>query len=731
MRLRTKLLLAFLSLAMMVGGAGGFGLFYINSIAKTAEVFSDVAAPMVNETMALVNSLQEIHILLLEILDLQSIENHQAYGTKLAEFDTAFHSGLARLDQLIGHGQLALNVQEVVAKQRAFVQQAQDMLASHQTKVAKEMMAVQGLRDFETQRQELDALLTHFASDSEGTMAEREDRGKTLMQSGSATVELLDQLLSDTLTQSYPIVQGTYKLMRYLMQMQDIARAYVTTQNTEQLATVEERFQKSFKVSDSLIKKLMRRVNDDQHTQAVENINQGFVQLHTLALGEHGLFPVYKESLAANIDAEAQTLKESLGKASKSLALALQKVAELAREVNEQAKLSANHAVKKAQTSISIIIFLGLTIALLVGVLITPVITRSLHAAVRVSEQIAKGDLTSDIEVRSDDETGQLLQSMQTMQGKLSQIVSDVRGRTGIVTAAANEIAQGSADLSQRTSEQAASLEETAASVEEMASTVEKNAQNAAWAQQQVQEARSQAERGGQVMGNVIQSMSEIHGASRKIVEVIGVIDTIAFQTNLLALNAAVEAARAGEQGRGFAVVASEVRKLAQRSADAAKEIKTLITDSATKVQDGTRLVDHSGKVLEEIVASVQKVSDIVEEIATASQEQAAGIAQVNKAVQQMEAATQQNAALVEQTAGASAALDEQAQGLHDLLSFFKVGVTGVQPAPVTEGLASHAGPPQDTRHRAEHLWSSALTEPLEPASEVSSKPLAVVAGRD
>ncbi len=152
MRLRTKLLLAFLSLAMMVGGAGGFGLFYINSIAKTAEVFSDVAAPMVNETMALVNSLQEIHILLLEILDLQSIENHQAYGTKLAEFDTAFHSGLARLDQLIGHGQLALNVQEVVAKQRAFVQQAQDMLASHQTKVAKEMMAVQGLRDFETQR---------------------------------------------------------------------------------------------------------------------------------------------------------------------------------------------------------------------------------------------------------------------------------------------------------------------------------------------------------------------------------------------------------------------------------------------------------------------------------------------------------------------------------------------------------------------------------------------------
>ena len=262
-------------------------------------------------------------------------------------------------------------------------------------------------------------------------------------------------------------------------------------------------------------------------------------------------------------------------------------------------------------------------------------------------------------------------------------IVSYIKGvgykvtqATGQVNSAAAEIAQGSADLAQRTEEQASALEETASSMEELTSTVKQSADNAGQANQLASAARAQAEQGGQVVERAVTAMSAINQSSRKIADIIGVIDEIAFQTNLLALNAAVEAARAGEQGRGFAVVAGEVRKLAQRSADAAKEIKGLITDSVAKVEDGSKLVEQSGHTLREIVGAVKKVSDIVAEMAAASREQASGIEQVNKAILQMDQTTQQNAALVEQTAAASHAMGDQASELQKLMGFFKLDET-------------------------------------------------------
>lgn len=255
----------------------------------------------------------------------------------------------------------------------------------------------------------------------------------------------------------------------------------------------------------------------------------------------------------------------------------------------------------------------------------------------------------------------------------LKGTVSKVRETTNSIASASSEIAQGNADLSQRTEEQASSLEETASSMEELTSTVKQNADNARQANQLATDARTQAEKGGDIVGKAVDAMGAINQSSKKIADIIGVIDEIAFQTNLLALNAAVEAARAGEQGRGFAVVAAEVRNLAQRSAAAAKEIKVLINDSVEKVGDGTRLVDDSGKTLEEIVTAVKKVSDIISDIAAASQEQSSGIDQVNKAVTQMDEVTQQNAALVEEAAAASEALDDQAKQLEHLMSFFQV----------------------------------------------------------
>jgi methyl-accepting chemotaxis protein len=262
---------------------------------------------------------------------------------------------------------------------------------------------------------------------------------------------------------------------------------------------------------------------------------------------------------------------------------------------------------------------------------------------------------------------------MAKMQQDLSNIIEHINETAGAITGGVNEVASGNEDLSQRTEEQASSLEETASSMEELTSTVMQNAENAKQASQLAAGASEVAMKGGNVIGQVVVTMSSINESSKKIVDIISVIDGIAFQTNILALNAAVEAARAGEQGRGFAVVAAEVRTLAQRSAAAAKEIKQLIGDSVHKVENGTRLVDQAGKTMEQIVASVKRVTDIMREIAAASQEQSSGIEEVNQAITQMDQVTQQNAALVEEAAAAAESMQAQAQSLMQAVSVFKL----------------------------------------------------------
>ncbi len=291
-----------------------------------------------------------------------------------------------------------------------------------------------------------------------------------------------------------------------------------------------------------------------------------------------------------------------------------------------------------------------------------------------VMSALSRGDLSHTIQSEYQGSFGQLKTDINNTIGKLTSVMDQINNSASSVLQGSQEIAQGNNDLSDRTEQQAASLEETASGMEQMTSTIRQNADNARQANQLAASARQQAEQGNQVADDAVTSMNEITASSKKIADIIGVIDEIAFQTNLLALNAAVEAARAGEQGRGFAVVASEVRNLAGRSATAAKEIKDLIKDSVTKVEEGSSLVDASGQTLKEIVQSVKKVSDIIAEIAAASTEQADGIEQVNTAISQMDQVTQQNAALVEQAAAASEAMGQEANNLADMVSFFKTG---------------------------------------------------------
>ena len=339
----------------------------------------------------------------------------------------------------------------------------------------------------------------------------------------------------------------------------------------------------------------------------------------------------------------------------------------------EQADLASDAAYEDTKNFIIVAIVIAVVLSGALAMVITTSITAPLSQGIKVAEAVAAGDLTVEINSKGSDEVAQLLNAMGNMKNSLVDVVSRVRSGSESVSTASAQIAQGNQDLSARTEGQASALEQTAASMEELSSTVRQNADNAAQANQLAQSASRVAVEGGQVVSQVVDTMKGINESSRKIADIISVIDGIAFQTNILALNAAVEAARAGEQGRGFAVVAAEVRNLAQRSAAAAKEIKQLINDSVERVESGTALVDKAGATMNEVVDSVRRVTDIMGEISAASKEQSDGVGQIGEAVTQMDQATQQNAALVEEMAAAASSLSTQATDLVQTVAVFRL----------------------------------------------------------
>ena len=405
----------------------------------------------------------------------------------------------------------------------------------------------------------------------------------------------------------------------------------MSVETSSALATTKPMVSKYIEAAEKLIK--AARVGRDVAEQAMPALHSAFGDLET----------------------QMATLSETIEKSGDAL--------------NAKAKSSVDDTRLAIAFALTVATIAMLTMALWLA----RRLTLPMAHAVGIADRLAQGDLTSAIHPTGNDETVQLLQSLARMQGSVSGIVREVKGNAELVAMASTEIAQGNNDLSMRTEEQASALEQTAATMDQLGTTVRHNADNAQQANRMAQGASAVAAQGGEVVGEVVTTMQGINDSSRKIGDIISVIDGIAFQTNILALNAAVEAARAGEQGRGFAVVASEVRSLAQRSAAAAKEIKSLIGRSVEQVEHGTILVDRAGKTMGEIVSSIQRVSDIVAEITSASAEQSSGVQQVGQAVSQMDQATQQNAALVEQSAAAAESLKTQAQQLVQAVAAFRL----------------------------------------------------------
>jgi len=379
---------------------------------------------------------------------------------------------------------------------------------------------------------------------------------------------------------------------------------------------------------------------------------------------------------AAKKEGQTERAKELFEKFSASSAIyldSIQGVVQYQRKELDSSIANLKDSNRKARIALVVFSLFALLTGGTLSWWLTRSITAPLHQAAEVANAIAHFDLTRTVEVRGDDETGRLLASLRTMQQALMRLIGDVRNSTDSINTASAEIATGNMDLSARTEQTASSLQQAAASLTQLTGTVRQTADAATTANQLVSHASSTAQRGGTVMGQVVATMGEISDSSRRIGDIIGVIDGIAFQTNILALNAAVEAARAGEQGRGFAVVASEVRSLAQRSAAAAKEIKGLIDTSVDRVESGSRLVTDAGTTMNDIVQSVQRVTDIIAEISAATHEQSDGIQQVNVAVGQLDQMTQQNAALVEEAASAAESLKDQSQRLAGAISVFRL----------------------------------------------------------
>ncbi len=664
MKLQTKLILSFIFLSALIGASGGSGLLFVNRIADTVGVYSDVSSPLVEETTALVGGMQTMHVALLDALGGQDEDRIQTTEAEITELEGAAQKGFERLRQLLAAGDIDLDTEGAMSRQAEFVEQAHDMLTAHRIKVSKEAAAQQQLHEFEKQRQALEKLVTAFARQAEITMGETEDGTKTLLQSGDATLAGLDDMLSITFDQAY------------LMRLQDIARAYVAKRDADQLAEIETRFKKTVKKSKSWLKRLKARAKTEQAKKDVKAITDGFDDLEFSALFDNGLFAVYRESLEAN--ARAGALKVSLAETGKDYESTLDAIVASARGLNKSVKESTRKGVYDALLSIGVIIALGIVVSLLFGIFLARGISRPLGRITAAMQRLAEGDMTIAVEnAEQKNEIGDLARALAVFKDNAIEKVrleeeqvqnesraeeekrqaqfkmaddleSSVKSIVDSVSSSATEMEAAAQSMSSTAEETNAQSATVAAAAQQASANVETVSAAAEELSKSIEEVGRQVTQSTKIAGDAVTeaektnvSIKGLAEAAQKIGEVVELITGIAEQTNLLALNATIEAARAGDAGKGFAVVASEVKSLANQTAKATEEISQQIAGIQTATEDSVQAIGGISKIIHEldeistaIAAAVEEQSAATGEIANGSQQAATGTNDVSSNIE-------------------------------------------------------------------------------------------------
>ena len=704
--LRIKLSLFFMGLALMIGAAGGSGLLFVKKISGSMEAVVNLATPLAKHADSLVANVHESRVLTMDILSSASEVNIQQSLAAIENLDREFQIRKQDLEAILDKGQIDLDLRSASDSQKAFIEQTRAMAAAQLLMLAKKAEANQRLAEFEQQREKLQDLLYDFAQRSEANMAMAEDRGRTMVQAGTATVKSLDKLLENLYNNEYIMLKSSYKLLGYLTELQNLGRSYLSQADLDKLPDIENSFASAHKKSLNLIKKTLRRASSPQVEQGLQEVAVAFAKLADSTLQEGGMFTIYKQSLAA--EQNAGQLQQSLAQSADACVLAVETVVDAGADIGAKAQQNAKTDASTAVRSETAIVFIGMAIGILLGLLFSRTISTPISQVGQMVQELEKGNLTSRLNMDRQDEVGQMAKAIDgladNMQNEiltafnklaegdftfeatgvirepLAKANAGLNKVMGQILVAGDQIASGSSQvsdssqaLSQGATEQAGSLEEITASMSEMASQTKQSTEKAAQANQLATKVRETAENGNQQMQEMVSAMGEIGNASQNISKIIKVIDEIAFQTNLLALNAAVEAAHAGQHGKGFAVVAEEVRNLAERSAKAAKETAELIEGSMQKAKNGTRIADRTAEALGEIVTGVAEVTKLVAEISAASNEQAQGITQVNLELSQIDQVTQHNTANAEESAAAAEVLSAQAAQLKQMLSRFKL----------------------------------------------------------
>ena len=713
MKLQLKLILCFVFLSALIGVSGGSGLVFVNRIAASIGVFSEVSSPLVDEATGLVSGMQKMHVALLDVLVRRDVEQIKAAEANIAELDGAAKKGFERLRQLSVEGQLDLDIDGAVATQREFVGQAHELLASHRVKLAKEAEAQQQLQEFQKQRQALEGLLTTFAHQAEARMSETEDRSRTLLQSGDATMEGLEDMLSETFGQAYPQVQGSYKILTYLMRIQDISRAYVTQRNADRLPELDNQFKKFVKHTNSWLKRLKARARDEQVKKDIGKITDGFGDLEFSAEFDNGLFAVYREALEEN--ARAQDLRVSLAKTGERYQAALDGVSKIARDLNKAVKESTNSGVRDALVSIGIIVALGITIGLLFGIFLARGISKPLSHITAAMRRLADGDKTIVVEnADQKNEIGDLARALavfkdsaiekdrleeerveaekkvedekrQAMLKLADDLESSVKEIVESVSSSATEMEStaqsmsANAEQSQRQSETvAAAAEQASANVQTVASAADELSSSIAEVGRQVTQATKIASDGVEEAEKTNASVRGLAEAAQKIGEVVDLINDIASQTNLLALNATIEAARAGDAGKGFAVVASEVKSLAAQTARATEQIGGQIgaiqgatEESVTAIGGIAEVIRELDEIATAIASAVEEQGAATQEIARNVQEAAKGTGEVSSNMDGISKAAAETGAASGQMLTSTQELSQQATRMSDEIDKF------------------------------------------------------------